>query len=74
MMTAARFVNEYSGFFNDAEPTHNDVDGYFTRDNFAAMFGENDADLPDGLEWDEVRQAAHDAIDEHAEEIDDDAE
>ena len=66
-MTAARFVDEYSGFFNGDEPTHDDVPSYFTRDNFAAMFGEHDADLPDGLEWDEVRQAAHAAIDERAE-------
>lgn len=72
MITAARFVDEYSGFFNGDEPTHADVDAYFTRDNFAAMFGEPEADLPDGLEWDDVRQAAHDAIDERAE--DDDAE
>lgn len=64
MMKAKRFVDEYSGFFIATEPTHDDVDDYFTRDNFVTMFGENDADLPDGLEWDEVRRAAHRAIDD----------
>ena len=67
MITATRYVDEYSGFFNGFEPTHDDVDEYFTQGNFAAMFGEHDADLPDGLDWDDVRQAAHDAIDESAE-------
>jgi hypothetical protein len=67
-MEARRFVDEYSGFFSGGSVGHDDVDDYFTRGNFAEMFGEDDADLPNGLDWDEVCAAAHDLIDERDEE------
>lgn len=66
-MTAREHVDGFSGFFKGEEPTHEDVDTYFCPEMYRCMFGESEADLPPNLGWDEIREAAHDMIDERAE-------
>jgi len=58
------FINNYSGFFNGINPSHDDVDDYFTSENFHQMFG--DSCLPIGMDWDRIMDVAHVMIDENS--------
>jgi len=65
------FINEQTDFFRKGIPLHSKVDDYFSEENFKKLFGSStEKNHPDNLTinftWDELREAAHEMIDQKA--------